>query len=336
MPLVSREVWTELIAASSNAHVLQTPAWGDLKALYGWESCYLVSGKIGAQILFQSVPFGFQVAYIPRGPLTLDDDLDQHPDWPGFLEELDRICRERRVVFLKIEPDSWVDQTQNPDSTPKGFRKSQNPIQPPRTITVSLAGSEDEILARMKSKTRYNIRLAAKKGVEVRMGYDVDQLYTLMDNTSDRSAFGIHTRSYYQDAFRIFSEEGKCRIFLAEFEGKALASIMVFLHGRRSWYFYGGSSNQHRDKMPTYLIQWEAMRWVKSEGCEEYDLWGVPDEDLDTLEENFTKRGDGLWGVYRFKRGFGGELKRTKGPWDRVYKPLIYFIYSIRTRFRPA
>jgi lipid II:glycine glycyltransferase (peptidoglycan interpeptide bridge formation enzyme) len=219
---------------------------------------------------------------------------------------------------------------------PDGYRISAHSIQPPRTIIVHLDGSEDEILARMKSKTRYNIRLAVKKDVEVHHSADVDLLYSLMDDTSDRAEFGIHTRAYYQDAYRIFSKVDKCRIFLAEYDGTVLAGIMVFIHGRRSWYFYGGSSNQHREKMPTYLVQWEAMRWAKSQGCEEYDLWGVPDEDLDKLEEDFTKRGDGLWGVYRFKRGFGGDLKRSKGPWDRIYMPGLYFLYSLRTRLRPA
>jgi lipid II:glycine glycyltransferase (peptidoglycan interpeptide bridge formation enzyme) len=86
--------------------------------------------------------------------------------------------------------------------------------------------------------------------------------------------------------------------------------------------------------MPNYLLQWEAIRWAKSQGCCEYDLWGVPDVDLATLETNFTSRNDGLWGVYRFKRGFGGELKRSIGPWDRVYNPFLYRLYSVWLKYR--
>jgi lipid II:glycine glycyltransferase (peptidoglycan interpeptide bridge formation enzyme) len=86
--------------------------------------------------------------------------------------------------------------------------------------------------------------------------------------------------------------------------------------------------------MPNYLLQWEAIRWAKSQGCTEYDLWGVPDEDMDTLEANFTLRSDGLWGVYRFKRGFGGELKRSVGSWDRVYNPLLYRAYTLWQKYR--
>jgi lipid II:glycine glycyltransferase (peptidoglycan interpeptide bridge formation enzyme) len=186
----------------------------------------------------------------------------------------------------------------------------------------------------MKSKTRYNIRLAAKKGVTIREITSVDPFYDLLEGTSDRAAFGIHTREYYQQAFQLFYPVGACAIFLAEFEGTPLASIMVFRYGDRSWYFYGASSHQYRELMSTYLIQWEAMRWAKAHGCRSYDLWGVPDQVFDILEEQFTSRSDGLWGVYRFKRGFGGQLLRACGSWDRVYNPTLYAFYKIRARLR--
>ena len=107
---------------------------------------------------------------------------------------------------------------------------------------------------------------------------------------------------------------------------------MVFAHGDRAWYFYGASSDEHRNLMPTYLVQWEAMRWARHQGCREYDLWGIPDADAQTLEAQFTERADGLWGVYRFKRGFGGELRRAPDPWERVYNPLLYRLYRWRVR----
>jgi lipid II:glycine glycyltransferase (peptidoglycan interpeptide bridge formation enzyme) len=181
----------------------------------------------------------------------------------------------------------------------------------------------------MKSKTRYNIRLAIKKDVTVRQIDDIEPFYSLLENTADRSEFGIHTRKYYQTAFDLFSNSGACKLFLAEYQHQPLASIMVFIQGNRCWYFYGASSDDHRDRMPTYLVQWEAMRWAKQQGCLSYDFWGVPDHDRDILESQFLERGDGLWGVYRFKRGFGGDLKRSTGPWDRVFNPVLYAAYSI-------
>ena len=110
----------------------------------------------------------------------------------------------------------------------------------------------------------------------------------------------------------------------------ATLAMMVFARGRRAWYVYGASTDEERNRMPTYLLQWEAMRWARSKGAEEYDLWGVPDEDEETLEADFTRRNDGLWGVYRFKRGFGGKLKRAAQAVDRVYNPWLYKLYLWR------
>ena len=102
---------------------------------------------------------------------------------------------------------------------------------------------------------------------------------------------------------------------------------MVFAAGRRSWYLYGASQSLHRQRMPTYLLQWEAMQWARTAGCQQYDLWGIPDYDQQVLETDFASRSDGLWGVYRFKRGFGGQVTRSVGPWDRVYQPILYRLY---------
>ena len=104
---------------------------------------------------------------------------------------------------------------------------------------------------------------------------------------------------------------------------------MVFRRGKRAWYFYGASGNAHRERMPTYLLQWEAIRWARSQQCTSYDLWGVPDADEQSLEDQFMQRSSGLWGVYRFKRGFGGELMRALGPYDRVYRPAFYALYRL-------
>jgi lipid II:glycine glycyltransferase (peptidoglycan interpeptide bridge formation enzyme) len=192
---------------------------------------------------------------------------------------------------------------------------------------VDISPDEDAILATMKSKTRYNVRLASRKGVTVREASEADlpAFHTLMAATAARDDFGVHAPAYYEAAYRLFVPRGWARLLLAEVEGEPAAALMVFTLLPRAWYFYGASSNAHREKMPTYLLQWEAMRWAKSLGCTTYDLWGVPDEDREKLEAEFTQRRDGLWGVYRFKRGFGGELVRSVGAWDRVYAPVRYW-----------
>jgi peptidoglycan pentaglycine glycine transferase (the first glycine) len=181
----------------------------------------------------------------------------------------------------------------------------------------------------MKSKTRYNVRLAGRKGVVVREASEADlpAFHALMAITAARDRFGVHTPAYYEAAYRLFVPQDRARLLLAEVEGEPVAALMVFALPPRAWYFYGASGDAHRNKMPTYLLQWEAMRWARSLGCTAYDLWGVPDADEDRLEAEFKGRADGLWGVYRFKRGFGGRLVRSVGAWDRVYAPLRYRLY---------
>jgi lipid II:glycine glycyltransferase (peptidoglycan interpeptide bridge formation enzyme) len=181
----------------------------------------------------------------------------------------------------------------------------------------------------MKSKTRYNIRLAERKGVVVREGgaEDVAAFTRMMATTSERNEFGVHAPAYYERAYAAFYPGDMVRLFLATYEGQPIAGVMAFACGTRSWYAYGASSNEHRNRMPTYAVQWAAIRWAQARGCTSYDLYGVPDEDEETLEAGFQERSDGLWGVYRFKRGFGGQLVRSIGAFDYAYNKPLYWLY---------
>jgi lipid II:glycine glycyltransferase (peptidoglycan interpeptide bridge formation enzyme) len=318
--------WKEFLAAHPEAHLLQTGEWGELKSAFGWEAVRVISGDCCAQILFRKLPLGFTLGYMPKGPIISHQSSvisDQ------FWAEVDENCRARRAIFLKIEPDEWGDSPPLLGEGP-GVRSSPHNIQPLRTIIVDLNGSEEEILARMKQKTRYNIRLAEKKGVTVRAWDDVPAFHRMMLATGERDVFGVHSLEYYRRTYELFHPAGMCELLVAEYEGRPLAVLMVFGRGKRAWYFYGASSDEARNLMPTYLLQWEAMLWAKSKSCIEYDLWGVPDENEATLEANFETRRDGLWGVYRFKRGFGGELRRAAGALDRVYNLPLYLLYLWR------
>lgn len=317
--------WETFLETHPNAHILQTHTWGVLKHDFGWDveqilspTTNLQSATSGAQILFRRLPFGLTFAYLPRGPVG--DNWDQL--WPA----VDAVCRKRGAIFLKVEPDLW-ETPDNIQQTPPGFITVSHTIQPPRTLIIDLRSDEQAILGRMKQKTRYNIRLAQKKGVTVRPSSDFSAFQHLMELTGQRDAFGVHSLEYYQRVYRLFQPQCACELLLAEYEREPLGTVLVFRRGERAWYFYGGSSNRHRDRMPNYLLQWEAIRWAKKQGCIEYDLWGVPDADEATLESQFLQRSDGLWGVYRFKRGFGGEVRRLVGPWERVYRPALYHMY---------
>lgn len=321
MPIVSLSEWNQYLQSHPKAHLLQTGEWGELKSGFGWEPVRMISGEAGAQILFRKLPLGFTIGYVPK-PL-FDKQLLVKND--SFWEELDSVGKRYHAIFLKIEPDAW---NEPPFLTGGGrARVSPHNIQPPLTIIIDIRGSEEEILARMKQKTRYNIRLAEKKGLTVRAWNDIQSFHKMMLVTGGRDSFAIHSQEYYCRAYELFHPLGMCELLVAEYDGKPLAALMVFARGRRAWYFYGASTDEERNRMPTYLLQWEAIRWAKARGCEEYDLWGVPDEDEKTLEANFETQHDGLWGVYRFKRGFGGELKRAAQAMDRVYHPGLYWAY---------
>ncbi len=314
-------IWDEFLEQFSNVHLLQSSQWGSLKSKFGWDVSHIISGDTGVQILFRKMAFGFRWAYIPKGPIG--------NNWKGIWPLIDQECRCRRAVFLKVEPDLWDGDPLLTEFQSTGFHPSLHEIQPPRTIIVNLDASQDEILARMKQKTRYNIRLASKKGVDIHPSNDVQRFYKLIQDTGERGNFGVHSLEYYQMAYDIFSSVRMCELIVAEYQGELLAALMAFRYGKRAWYFYGASSERHRNLMAPYTVQWGAIKWAQSQGCLEYDLWGVPDFDLETLEAEFLNRNDGLWGVYRFKRGFGGELRRVIGTWDRVYNPVLYLIYRL-------
>ncbi len=321
MPTVSLSNWNQFLSTHPDAHLLQTGEWGELKSMFEWRPVRILNGDDGVQILFRKLPFGFTIGYIPKANPA-----------PSLWQEIDAVCKQNRAIFLKLEPDLWNDPPPNP--FPPTLQPSSHNIQPPRTIIIDLTGTEDEILACMKQKTRYNIRLAEKKGVTVRHWDNLSAFHHMMLVTGERDGFGVHSEKYYRHAYELLYAKGMCEILLAEYDGKPLAALFVARHGSRAYYLYGASTDQERNRMPTYLLQWEAMKWAKARGSEEYDLWGVPDEDEETLEANFESRHDGLWGVYRFKRGFGGQVERAAQALDRVYNPLLYRVYLRTLRNR--
>jgi peptidoglycan pentaglycine glycine transferase (the first glycine) len=318
-PEISPERWKTFLTNHPNAHLLQSCDWGELKAAFGWDVVRIQDGPCGAQILFRRLPFGFSLAYIPKGPLG--------PWLPDFLPAIDKVCQQKRAFALKIEPDEGNNPELAEELQSHGFLPSKHTIQPRRTLVVDLEGEEEELLARMHQKTRYNVRLAERKGVHVSSWQDLEAFGKMMRETAQRDSFGAHMPSYYKCAYDLFHPSGACELFVAEYDGMPLAALMAFTNGSRAWYFYGASTSLERNRMPTYLLQWEAMKWARERGCREYDLWGVPDEEHQILEEEFPKRKDDLWGVYRFKRGFGGNLIRSIGTWDRPYIRPIFHLY---------
>ncbi len=332
--------WDARVAAAPQAHLLQSWAWGELKSRFGWRVQRVAVEGACAQVLYRSLPAGLgSIAYVPKGPLL---DFADVAAAGRLLEAIRPLARAQSAICLKIEPNAAEDTAVAEDTDAAedlslaerlatlGFRPSTQTVQPRRTLLIDLDDEPDALLAGMKQKTRYNVRLAARRGVRVRAGHgdDLPAFYRLMRITAERDGFGIHSQDYYESAHYLLVEPGLGRLLLAEHEGSLLAALVVMAFGSGACYMYGASADEGRNLMPTYLLQWESMLWAKEVGCRTYDLWGVPDEEEEVLEANFTERSDGLWGVYRFKRGFGGRLVRTAGAWDLVYAPLRYRLYQ--------
>ncbi len=336
--LVSAAAWDSFVSSHPQAHLLQTSVWGELKSSFGWEverAALCEGGKVvaGAQVLFRRLPLGLRLAYVPKGPLV---DWEDDALCRAVFASLHEVCRARRAFMLKVEPDLPDSPMHEALLLASGFSRTSHCIQPRRTILIDLSPSEDEILRRMKSKTRYNIRLAGRKGVRVSEGKrdDVAAFTRLMAITGRRDGFRVHRPEYYARAYELFASRGMARLFVATYQEQPLAGLMAFAFGERAWYLYGASGDRHRNRMPAYALQWAAICWAKALGCRYYDMWGIPDESEETLEANFAHRSDGLWGVYRFKRGFGGRQVRYIGAFDFVYNRPLYKLYRMAVRWR--
>ncbi|MDE2774430.1 MAG: peptidoglycan bridge formation glycyltransferase FemA/FemB family protein [Chloroflexota bacterium] len=317
--------WDRFVCGQPRAHLLQLSAWGALKSQFGWDARIVALGigaeiQAGALVLSKFLPFGLgKMAYVPLGGYAIDPLL-----YPLLW---DLVGRETGAAFIKLEPGHFPPGAA-PDFARMGFRKSPQTIQPPRTIVIDIAADDETILRRMNQGTRRKIRKSLKSGINFEEGARVDlsAFSQLMAHTGQRNAFGVHNEAYFAGVFELLLPKYGT-LLLARREGDLLAAIMVFGLGETAWYLYGASARGKGNLYATYGIQWAAIQWAKQRGCRYYDLWGVPDHDEATLEAQFKDRGDGLWGVYGFKRGWGGEVRRSLGAWDKALNPLVYAAY---------
>ncbi len=345
----SSSEWNEIISQLPGPHFLQTSEWAQVKEKYGWKPMPFTwrdnSGNVVAAAMIlkrQILKSGFTaricILYAPKGPLL---DWNNEPLRSRVLNNLQFFAKQQGAIFFKMDPDvvlgrgvpqsasDVIDnsgQTVMSDLTSRGWGYSSDQIQFKNTILIDLSPTEAEMLARMKQKTRYNVRLAEKKGVTVRLGTldDLPMLYQLYAETSVRDGFVIRDEEYYKTVWEMFmrsavSGQLSAVPLIAEVDGELVAGMFLFVLAGRAYYVYGMSRDAHREKMPTYLLQWEAMKRAKANGCTIYDLWGAPDEFIEN---------DSMWGVYRFKEGLGGKVIRTLGAWDYAANKLLYKLYA--------
>ena len=322
-PIVDPAQWNSALATLPARHVLQSWEWGQFKSRWGWTPRYFLyeenhDSRAAALVLKRTLSrTGLSILYVPKGPALDYADIALVD---RVLQQLTEIARRDRAIFIKIDPDlAAADQARLID---RGWRPSTEQIQFRNTMLIDLTPGEDQLLAAMKPKTRYNIRLAQKKGVTVRTGSldDLELLYAMYAETSQRDQFLIRPLDYYRDAWGSFIQSKRAQPFIAEVESEAVAGLILFYFADRAWYMYGMSRNLHREHMPNHLLQWHAMQWAKAQGCTIYDLWGAPDE----LNEN-----DSMWGVYKFKEGLGGQFTPHVGAYDFVVSRFWYWVYSV-------
>lgn len=324
--ITDRQQWNDFVSASECCNITQSYEWGELGPHLGAQTMRIGvvddEGKLCAAMLMliaRAPIIRRPYFYAVRGPV-IDD-----PSSPALATLLNFVRAEARkqgAFMLKVEPgvddedERWLLALQR-----HGFRPNPYAVHIRNEWVLDIQPEEKEILAGMKEKWRYNIRLAGRKGVTVRRGAgqaDLDAFYKIYETTSERDQFFIHPRKFYEEVMRLYSQDDRFALFLAEYQGEPIAGIIALRFGRWSWYMYGASSNEHRNLMPNHLLQWNGIQWAKSHGCWYYNFRGIPD----ILEEDQE-----LWGVYVFKRGFGGYAIRALETHDLVYQPLVYNVY---------
>ena len=324
---------TALEDCNNNTELLQTGFWGKHKENFGWHpEAFRISreshksGDFLLLTLTRVFKGGFAFTYIPFGPQVQEPEKDIG----SFLKNLAGAL----FPFLSIKPVfirfdlPWGRRgkaVEVPVPKPEErFVKAPVNVQPASTVILPIDCSEDDILAAMKPKSRYNIRLSFKKGVTViDAGTDgLKQWYDLYRETSVRDRIAIHSFEYYRSLLELAKNYGEgapvIKLLLAEIDKEVLAGIIVAIKGEYAWYLYGASSNRKRNYMPSYALQWRAIRMAKENGCRYYDLFGIPPA---------PDAGHPMHGLYRFKTGFGGIILHRYGSYDIINRKFLYSVY---------
>lgn len=307
-------------------HLLQSWKWGEFKSRYDWQPERIhvktSAGEGFAQVLFRSRG-PISMGYCPRGPLLVGD---KDAVWPVLRREIDKVARKHRAMNIVFEPDQPMLEASDLSGT--GLKPGPEHNQPGRTVILPLA-PDDVMLGHMHQKTRYSVRLAMRRGVEVacrdtRDQSAIDDFYELLSDTADRNEFAVHSREYYDDFLEIFGDDA--HFVFASFEGNLCAVVIAAAFGETGTYMYGASSTVHRGHGAAFLLQFEAMKWSRDRGCEHYDLWGIPMQDPESVTSDDKSaiagtKGDDWRGIFRFKTGFGGSIVILPETYERQYIP---------------
>lgn len=327
-----RARFNDFVARFATGDLLQSFEWGDLKSRGGWKPLRVVAedgGEIvaAASLLGRPIPgIGRCIMYAPRGPVLDTQDRRLVREFCAHLRET---AKKHRAILLKIDPPIPVeDTTSEANLRAAGFRPVRTGgfggTQPKCVMQLDLDKSPDALMASFKPKWRYNIRLAERKGVSVRLDCeksDLKPFYELLLETAKRDGFLVRGFQYFQDMWDCLVPPGFMRLALAYYDGQPIAGAIAYRFGDKAWYTYGASSNKHRNVMPNHLVQWTLIRWAQESGCKWYDFRGVSPRRNGELDEH-------LRGLNRFKEGFSPRFVEYIGEYDLVLSPFLYWLWT--------
>jgi len=315
-----KEDWNKLVVEARPNQFLQSWEWGEFQRSLGRRVWCLVIERDGetaalGQAIEHALPFGLTYIYLPRGPLVTALGQNHGEELAKiFSSEIKKLAK--KSIFARVE-------SVNLDFGKFGWRRARE-VQPNHTLILSLDKSEEDLLADMHQKTRYNIRLGEKHGVTVRpMKEDeFDIFWQLVRETTERDQFRAHPRDYYKKMVAALGDK-MCQVWFAEFEGRVIAANLMIFWGDAAVYLHGASSRENKNVMAPYLLHWEMIKKAKAEGFEYYDFWGIAPPESPHHP----------WaGITRFKKGFGGTEVAYPGGYDLPFNKFWYNLYRIRTR----
>lgn len=331
--ITDREQWNGFLISqplTCPGHLLQSYEWGELNKYLGgrvYRLGALEGGQLIGAMMLNVSPVPLPVPglrwnwlYSARGPTIGSPDS---PALPALIDYAQReIAKAEHAVVLRLEPNI-ADDTANEDEwlaayAKLGFQTNPNAVHGRRSWVLDIGPSDETLLANFKMTWRQNVRVAERKGVVIREATsdaDFDAYYNLLQVTSERDAFFIHQKDYHKEILRQFSSTGDAVLYLAEHEGEAIAAKMLIRFGNWCWDMFGASSNNKRNLKPTYLLQYRCIQWAQAKGCSFFDFRTIPE---------ILEPGEEMWGVYEYKKGFGGFSRLNMPTQDYVYRPIIY------------
>jgi len=332
---INQEKWDSFVLTHSGSF-LQSYEWGEFQESLGRRVVRINNSDWQAQFIEVPLPLDKKYWYCPRGPIfenykfpfgpsSGQGQIPNSKQIEEFIDKIKEAAKKEPVIFFRIGPQWPADIELEARLEIIGFKKLRYDIEPSKTLILEIKKSQENILAQMHSKWRYNIGLAQKKKVTIKnfqasqADDQFEEFWGLVVQTAKRQKIKTHPKEYYQKQFKI-NGELKIELFLAEYKNKIIAANSVCFFGKKATYLHGGSDNEFRSKMAPHLLQWEQIREAKRHGCFEYDFWGIDEK---------------KWpGVTRFKKGFGGHEESYIGHWDYPLDKKWYLIYRGVQKFR--